>query len=364
VRSPLRPLDRYVFAEFWKIFLTTSLGFPILLTVIDLTDNLQKFMNNNKSVADIAMSYVYWMPESMFLVLPAAVLFATVFTIGSLTRHSEITAAKASGISFYRVIAPILIGAAIGTGLDLAVGEVMPATTRRRNELLAPNSAARQYYSIRVNFAFAGEEGRVYKVAELDSKSGQLRGLQIERKGTGPEYPTYIIASSTGTYDSTAGTWNLGSGELTVISDTGSTFAVRFQSMHDRYFMEKPADLLARPPDPREMRYEELSRYIAANERSGANQDKNKVERALKIAVPFTCLIIALFGAPLATSNQRGGAAYGIAISLATTVVFLLLVQLTKAIGGKGLIPPDYAAWIPGALFAFIGLVLLIRVRT
>jgi lipopolysaccharide export system permease protein len=88
------------------------------------------------------------------------------------------------------------------------------------------------------------------------------------------------------------------------------------------------------------------------------------VERALKIAVPFTCIIIALFGAPLATSNQRGGTAYGIAVSLATTVIFLLLVQLTKAIGGNGLIPPDYAAWIPGGIFAFIGLILLVRVRT
>jgi lipopolysaccharide export system permease protein len=31
----------------------------------------------------------------MFMVLPAAVLFASVFSIGALTRHSEITAAKA-----------------------------------------------------------------------------------------------------------------------------------------------------------------------------------------------------------------------------------------------------------------------------
>jgi hypothetical protein len=38
----VRPLDRYVFAEFWKIFTTTALGFPVLVSVIDLTDNLDK----------------------------------------------------------------------------------------------------------------------------------------------------------------------------------------------------------------------------------------------------------------------------------------------------------------------------------
>jgi lipopolysaccharide export system permease protein len=89
-----------------------------------------------------------------------------------------------------------------------------------------------------------------------------------------------------------------------------------------------------------------------------------RVERALKIAIPATCLIIALFGAPLATSNQRGGSAYGIAVSLATTVIFLLMIQLTRAIGGKNVINPDFAAWIPGVLFGCIGLVLLARVRT
>ena len=79
------------------------------------------------------------------------------------------------------------------------------------------------------------------------------------------------------------------------------------------------------------------------------------MELAQKIAVPVTCIIIALFGAPLATSTQRGGAAYGIAISLATTVLFLMMIQLTKAVGAKGLIPPYLAAWIPNVIFAIAG---------
>ncbi|HYU52129.1 MAG TPA: LptF/LptG family permease, partial [Gemmatimonadaceae bacterium] len=103
----VRALDRYVFVEFWKIFVTTALGFPILVNIIDLTDNLDSYLARRLSIGRIALSYLYWLPDSMFMVLPAAVLFATVFAIGALTRHSEITAAKASGVSFYRFIAPI-----------------------------------------------------------------------------------------------------------------------------------------------------------------------------------------------------------------------------------------------------------------
>ena len=152
---------------------------------------------------------------------------------------------------------------------------------------------------------------------------------------------------------------------MEVVPDTTpTTFAVSFDSLRDRRFTERPVEMMAKPRSPEEMRYEELTRFIRAQERSGSDANLLRVERALKIAIPATCLIIALFGAPLATSTQRGGTAYGIGVSLATTVVFLMLIQLTKAIGGKGLIPPDLAAWVPGVIFGVIGLVLMARVRT
>src|ERR1043165_6075783 len=121
-----RPLDRYVFGEFFKIFFGTALGFPVLVVIIDLVDNLEKYLNRQIPRGDIALSYLYYLPESAFQVVPAAVLFATVFSIGALTRHAEVTAAKASGISFYRLIMPILVGAMFAFGLDLGLGKIVP----------------------------------------------------------------------------------------------------------------------------------------------------------------------------------------------------------------------------------------------
>ncbi len=360
----VRPLDRYVFFEFWKIFVSTALGFPLLLIVIDLTDNLNKYLSRNLPRQNIIMSYVYWLPDSMFMVLPAAVLFATVFSIGGFTRHSEITAAKASGISFYRLIAPILLGAIVACGLDLALGEVVPITNQRRADLLEEKSAS-VTQTTRYNFAFAGEYGRVYKVGALNTGAGTMDQAQIERKGHGTEYPSYVLTARTARYNTKGGGWTLGGGYLEVVPDTTPTsFAVSFDSLRDHRLTERPIEMMAKPRSPEEMRYEELTRFIRAQERSGSDANLLRVERALKIAIPATCLIIALFGAPLATSTQRGGTAYGIGVSLATTVIFLMLIQVTKAVGGKGLIPPDIAAWIPGIIFGVIGLVLMARVRT
>ena len=120
-----------------------------------------------------------------------------------------------------------------------------------------------------------------------------------------------------------------------------------------------PLDLTETPRDPQDLGYRELGRYIAALERSGGDANVLRVERALKIAIPVTCIIIVLFGAPLATSTQRGGAAYGVGISLGTTVLFLILIQLTKAIGGQAIVRPELAAWLPSMLFGTVGLLLV-----
>ena len=123
-RLPLgNTLDLYLLREWLRVFLVTLLGFPILVIVIDITEDLQKYLARHVPVMDIAKAYFYEVPESAFQVIPAAVLFATVFSIGSFTRHSEISAAKASGISFYRFIAPIMFGALLATIIDLGVCE-------------------------------------------------------------------------------------------------------------------------------------------------------------------------------------------------------------------------------------------------
>jgi lipopolysaccharide export system permease protein len=358
----LHPLDRYVLSEFWKIFVPMALGFPLLVIVIDLVDHLDTYLNRNLTNGQIALSYLYWIPDSMFMVLPAAVLFATVFSIGSLTRHSEITAAKATGISFFRLVAPIFFGATLVTFFALVLGEVVPVTNAKRNEILEErhNASAND----RFNFAYEAPHGRVYQVAALNVKRNMIDQLSIERKGSGPEYPTYLLAASSAQWDTTRDRWTLKQGSLHIIPDSSQTYAIRFDSLRDRNFDEAPADLTLVPRSPEEMRYSELSRFIAALERSGGDANELKVERALKIAIPVTCVIIAIFGAPLATSTKRGGAAYGIGVSLATTVLFLMLIQITKAIGGGGVIPPNIAAWLPNALFGVLGLILLAKVRT
>jgi lipopolysaccharide export system permease protein len=359
-RRLVTPLDRYVATEFARIFGVTVLGFPVLVFVFDLVDNLRKYTERKLSAQAVALSYLYWVPDTLFMVFPAAVLFATVFSIGTFSRHAEITAAKASGISFYRFVAPVFVMAALAMGLDLVFAEVAPPANARRLELLAgtPDFGDESRY----NFAFASERGRVYRIFALDAKRNTAESVEIEERGSARR-PGVLLAARRGAWSPARG-WVLQEGQLHLLPTDSTATAFGFDSIADRRMAETPREFQATERLPSEMTFGELTRFIRVLDRSGADVNLLRVERMLKLAIPATCLIIALLGAPLATSSPRGGAAYGVALSLATTILMLLLIQLTKAIGGKGIVPAEPAAWIPNAVVLLLALVLLRRVRT
>jgi lipopolysaccharide export system permease protein len=358
----VRTLDRYVLRSWGLIFVLTALGFPVVSLMINMTDNLERLLERGLKMHEILVSYVYAIPENVFLVMPAAVLFATVFTVGNLGRHSELTAAKAGGYSFHRLTLPIYIAATLAAGLAYVVGELAPESTSRQLELqkariVRPRSA-------RYNFVFRADQGWVYTIRSLDVQHRMLRQLVFERQGRGPDYPSLAVTADSAAYDDTLRTWRLWSGTSQRIMGEGSQVTFRFKTARLRALSQEPVDLLAEPKAPEEMRYAELTRYIEALQRSGNDTSKIEVDRALKIALPATCLVIALFGAPLAVTSPRQGAAIGIAISLGTTVIFLSLIQLSKAVGVTGLVNPVAAAWAPNVVFLGASVWLLSRVRT
>jgi lipopolysaccharide export system permease protein len=358
----IRLLDRYVSRSWLIIFLLTALGFPLVSVLINMTDNLEKLLDRGLRLPAILVSYAYALPEHIYLVMPASVLFATVFTVGNLGRYSEITAAKAGGQSFHRLVVPLYLLALGAAGLAYLVGELAPEATSRRLELQKVRQARPR--TSRFNFVYRADQGWVYTIRSLEVESRVLRQVVLERQGRGPEYPGLAITADSATYDDSLHFWRLNTGWSRRIWGLGSEVDFRFHSGRLRAMHEVPSDLLVEPKAPEEMRYAELSRYIESYKRSGNDTAKLEVDRALKIALPATCLIIALFGAPLAVTSPRQGTAIGIAISLGTTVIFLSLIQLSRAVGTSGVMNPVAAAWAPNGLFLAAGLWLMRKVRT
>jgi lipopolysaccharide export system permease protein len=355
-------LSRYVLGQWLRVFLLTAVGLPFVSILTQLTDNLRRLLANALTPGTIALSYVYALPQNIAQMMPAACLFAAVFTVGPLARHSELTAAKAGGISFHRLMRPIFVVSALAALLAFFVGEWATQTTARQLEL----QGLRQSRSIqsRYTFVFRSQTGWVYTIRQLDSKENLMQQVVLERAVRDTTTPLYAITADSARYDPETRLWSFLNGASHVVTRSGDAMTMSFATLVLPSFRETPRNLLAEDKNHTEMTYRELGAYIASLQASGNDTRKLRVEQAVKIALPVACFIIALFGAPLAVSAPRAGPAVGIAISLGTTIVYLLMINLAQAVGSSGLLDPVAAAWLPNSVFLLLGLWLLVRVRT
>jgi lipopolysaccharide export system permease protein len=358
----MRLLGRYLLWQWLRIFILAGVGLPVVSVLVYLTDKLNRLLDRGLTPAAIALSGLYGLPFNISIMIPAAALFATVFTVGPLSRNSELTAAKAGGVSFHRLLLPIFVSAALAAVLCFYVGEVATEATARQLELEKERIARNQ--TTRYSFVYRADDGWAYSIQTLDTEAKRMQQIVIERPGRGSEYPTLAITADSARWSDTTKHWTLFNGATHFLTDSAHPMTAQFSQLKLKSFDEPPRMLLIEPKRPEEMAYAELGQYITSLRRSGNDIKKLQVEQAIKLALPVACLVITLFGAPLAVSNPRAGAAMGIAISLGTTLAYLLLINLSKAVGASGVIHPVLAAWLPNAFFLLMAMWLLARVRT
>ena len=356
----IRLLSRYVVRTFATTFILLVLGLPLLFIIADVTDNIDTYMEKGITGARLGLSYLYQLPLFVLYSFPIAALIATVFTIGGMTRHQELTAAKAGGVSFYRIFLPIAAMSVLLSIAAFGLGELTPITLQKRAVLMGDETAVR--FGPRMNFVYQTEREGVLTARRLDAGAGELSQIVLERNARG-ERPGLHRMAERATWTAKHG-WKLERGYIRELYADGREVTTHFDTLRVPGLVETPEDMLGGPKDPQAMGYRQMSRFIGAIERSGGDANPLKVERAQKLAIPMAVMVIVLFGAPLVTSTQRGGTAYGVGVSLGVTIFYMLLFRVGRAVGSTGAVDPTLAAWFPNALFLVAGLLLMSRVRT
>ncbi|HEX6940541.1 MAG TPA: LptF/LptG family permease [Longimicrobiales bacterium] len=356
-----RLLDRYVVAEFLRLFTLFAAAAPVLFILGDVTDNLDRHLERGYTVGQIALNYIYQVPLFVLYSFPIASLIAAVFTVNNMTRHFEVSAAKAGGISFYRLFAPLPLLGVLLTLVGIGISELVPIAQRAR--LAALEEPTTRGRTTRTDFVYRTADGWVLSVRRLDAARNRMSRVVVEREGDEPGTPSVYIDAKSADFAPDSG-WVLHDGTYRAMFGPGVVRAFRFQSLRIPGLTETPDQLLAESRDPEEMGYAELGRFIEIIERSGGRPLELKVERAQKLAIPVATLVIILFAVPLSTSSQRGGSAYGVGISLAITIFYLMLFKVAGAAGASGTMPPTLAAWLPNGVFTAAALVLAAKVRT
>jgi lipopolysaccharide export system permease protein len=357
-------LDRYILKQWLTTFALSAIGVPTVAVVIDLAERFSKLsVDRHVPLGDIFLGQLYLYPAKVVILIPAAVLFATVFTLNAMGRHSELTAVQGGGVSFYRLITPMLLLAALAVPVDYALQEIAGPSTSRHNELHRDKTSSGTHYN--PDFAFASQTGWTWAFKEMRQEEGRGTGTGLLGEGAprgGGE--RWTVTADSAIWDLKTHTWALHRGATHLVSDSTVIATFRFNGMRVKEFTETPGELMTERKSADEMTTPELRHYIEQLQKSGGTPGGLAVELPLKYAVPVACLVVALFGAPLAITNARAGAAVGLAIALGTTLTYLTGTQIMKAVGGKLILSPELAAWSMNIFFVVVALVLLARVRS
>ena len=358
VGSLIRILDRMVAGAFLRLFIRFVIGAPLLFILGDVTEKLDDHLDRGVTLAEMALGYLFMYPQYMILSFPIAGLVAAVFTIHSMTTHSEIVAAKGGGVSFHRLAFPLVVMGTVLTGVALAMTDVVPRTNKRSAELFKEREVRREW---RQNFVYQTEADETLSAQRLLVASGSMERVLLEVPE--PDGSLRHVWAEQGYYTDHSG-WTFHQGYLRKIGADGEETSYSFDRYRPVHLRVAPEELLEEPPGEEEMTYEELGRQADAIYRSGGDPNELLVKREQKLSIPAATLIIILFGAPLATTAKRGGAAFGIGASLGSTILYMVLLRVCGAIGASGGLPPFWAAWLPNFLFLGAAVVLMARVRT
>lgn len=354
-------LDRYVLRQWLGTFVLSALGLPAVAILIDLSERFSKLVLKGVTIPNIFIGQLYYFPNKTAEMLPAAVLFATVFTLNALGRNSELTAVKAGGVSFYRLIAPLLLLATLAVPLDYGLQELSSYTTLQEKSYHKERNDGETL--LRTYFGYASPTGWNWAVKTLNLKARTVIEPTMEQAKPGPS-GRWVVSADSGQWTGKPATWVFYRGASHFISDSGLPTTFEFQRMQARAFTDPPSAMMDEGLKADEMTYSELKAYLAKLQRSGNDPGMLAVDLPLKFAIPVACLVVALFGAPLSITNPRAGAALGLAIALSTTLVYLTGIQIMKAVGGKAIIAAGLAAWSMNIVFFALAVVLLWRVKS
>jgi len=359
-------LDDYVLRDFF-VYLGMIIGaFLMLLLVFTLFELLGDILRNQISPLVVAEYLLNVAPYFLYNITPLSILLAVLITFGIMQRANEITAVKATGISIYRIVVPVLLASALfAIGLFFFDQLYLPHANKRqdalRNEI--KGKPAQTYLNPDRKWIF-GQHSTIYYYQFFDSDRNQFANLSVFQFDPGTFQLTHRIYAERAQWGEHLNRW---------VCERGWERELRGSAIQNyRTFDVATFAALSEPPtyfkkevrQSSEMNYAELRRYIHDLQQSGFDVVRLRVQLQEKFAYPLITLVMAILAVPFALSAGRRGAITGVAVGVGIAVVYQVVFRLFEAMGNISQLPPLLAAWSPDLLFGLVGGYLLLKVPT
>ncbi|MFZ4695745.1 MAG: LptF/LptG family permease [Verrucomicrobiia bacterium] len=359
-------LDRLLLREFLRPFVACLVAFLLCMVVYDLYDNIHDFINAKTPIGVIFRYYSILVPAWLVQVMPITLLLALLYALSDMSKHGELTAMRASGLWFGRLMFPFFLLGVLGSAAMMFVSVLWsPDALQSSKELLDTNTQPAEKPQARATgVTYRDVRGnRFWVVSMLDPAEQRATGVEIvqsdERKGN-----QLRISAAAGAYRD--GFWIF---ENVIVYDyrlppSDPASLRREAAFEARDFTESPSQLITRSRKPKRIPTAELWENLRYADRLPPKLVAlYGCEFHSRIAYPLACMVVVFIGVPFGVIGQRRSTFMAVVNALLVFFAYMLACQVLLVLGQSGRLPAAVAAWLPNIAFVGAGLWLARHLR-
>lgn len=328
-----------------------------IAVIIDLSQKLGRIEDNGSTpLAALTQFYPFWAVWLVNTFLPVAVFISVIYFTSRLTMQTEIVAAQAGGISFYRITKPYIWVAAVIAIVALFVNNfALPWANIKKNkyqyEYLLSSSKKGQYYERqKISSQISGDE---YIFAENYDRV-EKRGTSFVFQRFEKEKLVEQISASSFNWDAKDSMYVLRNVYIrNVKSDTHDSLG--YEITLKRKFSATPDEILPEGYVAETMNSIELNDFIQKQKFKGSasvNAYMNELQQ--RNSSPFSTFILTLLALSLSSQKRRGGIGLNLALGIILAFVYIFFNQISLTYSTQGYVSPFVAAWGPNVLFGLL----------
>ena len=351
----MKVLDRYVFFEMIGPFLIGVVGFILVLTVDLLFTMADLIINKGVPFWAVLKLLVYKLPSLLVLTFPVSTLFGTAMALGRLSNDNEITALRTSGVTLFRIAAPILIVGILVSLISFITNEkIVPRANLVSTNIIRQIIYKQPLPEVKENVFFKDAHNRYYYARRVNMKTKNMESVVVYEV-TDEKFPRFILAESA----IFAGRiWELKNGVIHRYDEKGY---LNYEANFSEMKINVSEDVLSftEQKTPQDMERKELVDMINVLAKGGANTHSLLTELYMRYSIPFTCFVFALVGVPFSLPLPRSGRTWGMVVTIVFMFTFYVFTTIFRSLGRGGILPPAVAAFTPQVSFVIIGSALL-----
>jgi lipopolysaccharide export system permease protein len=343
----VRVLTRYLAREIYGATALVLFAFLALFAFFDLVAEMGSLGKGGYRLQDAAAFVLLTLPGRIYELFPIAVLIGSLYALTALSRNSEITVMRTSGLSTQRLWWTLSLIGMVFVAITFLIGEyVAPPAERaaQRLRLQATSSVVGQEFSSGLWL----KDDLMFVNVQTVLPDNRLKGVRIYRFDA--DYDLRSISEAADGEFLPPNSWRLSN----IVHTEFLGNRVKVERMPHLQWQSalNPELLSVLLVVPERMTIGNLYRYVRHLAENHQRTERYEIALWKKLVYPVAALVMIALALPFALRMHRfGGVSVRVFVGIMIGILFHMLNGLFSSLGTINSWPPPIAALTPSALF-------------